>query len=93
MPDPATLTTAEVAALLGVQKATLQDRIGTMRRDAGFPPPIPYSGGRRHSRDLVLAWINGSHQQVAIDPARIAINIADAEDTLLRRAHAMLPAE
>ena len=97
MPDTPTITTAELAALLGVTKATLQDRIGDMRRHAGFPAPLPYSGGRRHSRDLVLAWINGMTPATA--PAGNALHfttgdkLADAEATLLRRAHAMLPAE
>lgn len=93
MPDTPTITTAELAALLGVTKATLQDRIGDMRRHAGFPAPIPYSGGRRHSRDLVLAWINRTGQQPTASSAPVELTLADAEATLLRRAHAMLPAE
>ncbi|MFN0183025.1 MAG: hypothetical protein ACKVQR_04315 [Aquabacterium sp.] len=94
-----TITIAEAAALLGVQKDTLQHRIAAMRRTAGFPAPIPYSGGRRYSRDLVLAWING--MTPATRPATATVTLfapdgpalAEAEATLLRRAHAMLPAE
>jgi hypothetical protein len=93
MPDRATITTAELAALLGVQKATLQDRIGTMRRDAGFPPPIPYSGGRRHSRDLVLAWINRTSPATPAPDTTLEQDVTACEAVLLRRAHAMLPAE
>ena len=93
MTDTPTITTAELAALLGVTKATLQDRIGDMRRHAGFPAPLPYSGGRRHSRDLVLAWINRTGPQLTVSSAPVELTLADAEATLLRRAHAMLPAE
>lgn len=92
-PDSPTITVAEVAALLGVAKPTLLDRIGRMRRDAGFPAPIPCSGGRRYSRTAVLSWIdNPAGVAQAATEAAPGDHMA-AEATLLARARAMMTAD
>lgn len=84
-----TITPAGVAALLGISKSTLLDRIGRMRREHQFPSAIPCTGGRQYSRAAVLAWIDGARPAAPPANAPIEDDIAACEAQLLNRARAM----
>lgn len=57
-PTPEVLTVKEAAALLRCSESTMR------RLD------IPYrlAGGRRYSRDAILAWLSGGHSSVVLAP-------------------------
>lgn len=96
MPEPVTLSTAEVAALLGLSRARFVGWVGRARCDYGFPLKVPHT--HRYSRAAVLAWIarNGAPEPPPPAPPAPATpqqDVIAAEDVLLRRAHAMIAAE
>ena len=56
-PAPATLSLQETAALLGRTPTWLSKHLKALRRDHGFPLPLP-GGRKRWSRAAVLRWID-----------------------------------
>jgi predicted DNA-binding transcriptional regulator AlpA len=93
MPDTPVITTAEVAELLGIARATFLERATELRRDHGFPMPVPCSGSRRYSRAAVLAWIDGHRPAASPVNSTLEQDVAACEAVLLGRARAMLAAE
>lgn len=68
----AVLTPPEVAALFRRSPAWFRGARASLEA-AGFPPPLPATGGRRWSRAAVEAWLNGEHtNQPPITPAVLA---------------------
>lgn len=87
MTERKVITRAEVAELLGITPERLRQTGPRLRREHGFPPSLPGSGGRRYALALVVAWID----RRPTDPASTTPE-ADAsafERTLLARAAAM----
>lgn len=76
MTAAATLSAAEVAALLGLSRWGFYRRLPALRLH-GFPSPLP--GLRRYSRAAVLRWVEGGGAAPA----------ASAEATLIERARVM----
>jgi predicted DNA-binding transcriptional regulator AlpA len=84
MPEPISLTATAVAQLLGITVETFYRRVTGLKRDHGFPPPLP--GGRRYSAAAVRAWIDrGGAPPPAAAPA-LDDDVADCEQQLLARA-------
>lgn len=92
MAEPLVITAAQVAELLGITPERLRQTGARLRRAHGFPPALPGSGGRRYSRAVVTAWIDGHRPPAPHNPAMEA-DVSACEAVLLRRAGAMMVAE
>lgn len=67
----AVLTPPEVAALFRRSPAWFRGARASLEA-AGFPPPMPATGGRRWSRAAVLAWLDGEHGRAPVTAAVLA---------------------
>ena len=89
MEPPLTLSSREVAALLHLQTATFYRLVTGLKRDHGFPAPLP--GSRRYSRAQVVDWIRRGGAAATAQPATAGLDaeVAACEARLLARAGEM----
>lgn len=77
-------TSRETAAAIGLALDTFYQRVAYLRREHGFPDPLP--GLRSYDPVAVRAWI--ARQRAPEDNAEAPI-----DSVLIARAHVMLPPE
>lgn len=63
------VTTAEVAAMLGISRAAFYDLREGLIEDRAFPVPMPYGRPQLWRRDMVEAWISEQGRPRALPPA------------------------
>lgn len=86
-PAPIALTATQVAQLLGITVETFYRRVTALKRDHGFPPPLP--GSRRYSAAAVRAWVDRGGTPPPPPAPELEGEVAACEARLLSRARTM----
>lgn len=63
------VTTAEVAAMLGISRGAFYTLCEGLIEDRAFPLPMPYGRPKLWRRDMVEAWISEQGRPRALPPA------------------------
>ncbi len=79
------LTTAEVAARLGMSVPTFHRRQAALKREHGFPGPVP-GLGHRYDPEAIRAWLARKRQPDTPAPVQAENTANDWSTVLAERA-------